>query len=99
MQVKVVSLNIWEGGRLFDEMIEFCRGQSADIYFFQEVFHSEVVTPERRFRAYQEIQQALDIEHAVFAPTFIEVDGEQKNLQGNAVMSRFPLTPVSVHPS
>lgn len=96
MQVKVVSLNIWDGGRLFDEMIDFCRQQAADIYLFQEVFHNEDHTAERRFRAYQEIQLALELEHALFAPTYIEVEGEHKHLQGNAVMSRFPLNPVSV---
>lgn len=94
--MKVVSVNIWDGGRLFDELVDFCRQQDADIYLFQEVFHDTDPSQERRYRAYSELQRALELPHAQFAPAYTGVIDDVSHLQGNAVMSRFPLNPVSV---
>jgi len=96
MKIKVVSLNVWDGGRLFDELVDFCRGQAADIYLFQEVFNDQDPALERRYRAYAELQKELHLPHTQFAPTYVGLIDGVKHLQGNAVMSRFSLSPVSV---
>jgi len=95
MQVKVVSLNTWHGGRLFDSMVEFLRDQNADILMLQEVFNSDDPTLEPRFRCYTELQKLLGYRYADFAPalTFTASDGSVADMiQGNAVLSRFPLS-------
>lgn len=93
MQVKVVSLNTWHGGRLFEPMVEFLRQQDADVLMLQEVFNDTNPALEPRFRAFTELQKILSYPHAEFAPalTFISDDADHV-LQGNAVLSKFPLT-------
>lgn len=97
MKLKIVSLNIWDGGRLFDEMIEFLKQENADVYLLQEVFSGEDAGMERRFRARTEIQKALNLPHAVFAPAYLFVGDEGRIVQGNVIMSRHPLRTVSVN--
>lgn len=92
MQIKVVSLNIWDGGRLFEQLVDFCQQEAADVYLFQEVFNNVDPALESRFRAFEELQRRLNLGHATFAPTYTEVIGEQKYLQGNAILSCFPLS-------
>jgi endonuclease/exonuclease/phosphatase family metal-dependent hydrolase len=92
MQVKVVSLNTWHGGRLFEPMIEFLRAQNADILMLQEVFNDTNPALEPRFRAFTELQKILGYQHAEFAPALNFISKDVANvIQGNAVLSKFPL--------
>lgn len=91
MELKIVSLNIWHGGRLFEPMIDFLRSQDADILMLQEVFNDHNPALHPRFRAFTEIPKRLGYVHAHFAPamTFIQPEGDI--VEGNAVFSKFPL--------
>ena len=39
MKIKVLTLNVWHGGRLWDEMIEFLVKEDADLLLLQEVYN------------------------------------------------------------
>ncbi len=99
MTLKLVSLNIWNGGRIYQPMLDFLVKEQADIYFLQEVFQSEVKGLEPRFYSYQNIKDTLKLPYSHFAPTFLEdVEGQVRGevVEGNAVFSRFPLEEVAV---
>ena len=41
MKIKVITLNVWHGGRLWDELMAFLKSEDADVLILQEV-HSEL---------------------------------------------------------
>lgn len=96
MRLKVVNLNIWMGGIIYQPMVKWLQDQHADVYLFQEVFHSEDDTLAPIYRSHRALQAALKMEYAEFAPAFIESVGGFDIPQGNSVISRFPLTTVAI---
>ncbi len=95
MKLKVLCLNIWIGGILFDEIIAFLKKENPDILLLQEVYNGDGSFHKIQYRALGELQKALGYEFAHFAPAFFE-DGEGKEVvQGNAILCKFPLAEVS----
>lgn len=96
MRLKIVSLNVWIGGILFEPMLDFLNDQQADIILLQEVFNGQDKNLKPQYRTYNELQTNLDIQYSHFAPAFLEdVDG-QEIVQGNAIFSRFPLNEIGI---
>jgi hypothetical protein len=40
MKIKVVCLNLWQGGNLFDGILKFLEAEDADILLLQEVYNA-----------------------------------------------------------
>lgn len=91
MHLKFISLNIWEGGRLLNPLLDFLRQENADIIALQEVFNSADLTLDERYRSVSVFQQKLEYAYADFAPAFRDAQFPQFVERGNAVLSRFPL--------
>lgn len=89
----LISLNVWIGGLLFEQMIEYLQKNRPDFLLLQEVNNGSKKEYPLSYKTFQEIQSKLQYSHAHFAPAFIETlaDGEQV-VQGNAIFSDFPLT-------
>ena len=83
---------MWNGGRLFDEIIAFVRQEQPDILMLQEVYNSPDPHLERRYRTIKTIQGAFHFPYMDFAPAFLDNRAEGNIPQGNAVFSRFPIT-------
>lgn len=92
MQVKILCLNVWIGGILFEQMVDFLNAENPDILLLQEVFDGKDTNLPVQTRTFDELKKRLpELKHACFAPTMIDdVDGKDI-VQGNAVMSKFPL--------
>lgn len=91
MPVKFITINIWEGGRLLDELIDFLEHEQPDIITMQEVYNSPDTSHEQRLQSLPRLQAALDLPYASFAPTFKDVLLPAPLDRGNAVLSRFPI--------
>lgn len=90
MTIKIISLNIWLGGRLQDSAVAFLKAQSADLIVLQEVFNGEDASLGARYRTMQVLREQLGFPYEVFSPNYDQPD---KNIKiGNAVISRFPVT-------
>lgn len=92
MRIKIISLNVWNGGRVWDNMIQFLRKENPDVLMLQEVFDSEHRGPEQRFRTTTELRTLLQYPHDTFAPTFtntVEIGAVEEGL---AIFSHFPIT-------
>ncbi len=96
MGIKIVCLNLWNGGFLFESMVEYLQREKADIYLLQEVFNGTDPHLPPQHRTFTELQQQLDLPHGHFAPCFNENINGAVIVQGNAIFSRFPLQEVSV---
>lgn len=90
--MKVISLNLWLGGILFDNAIRFLSEENADIVLLQEVYNGTEPTLDRQYRSMQELQKALAYQHEDFVADYRDFDRTEGRAQrGNAVLSKFPI--------
>ncbi len=92
MTIKIISLNLWLGGKLLPSIIDFLRTENADVLSLQEVYNSQDPASENRYRSILSLQGHLPYPYSNFAQSFIHDGPAGKIPQGNAVLSRFPLT-------
>lgn len=94
MKFKVISLNIWLGGMLFDSAIDFLKKENPDILNLQEVYNGKAPNLEKRFRTFDVLKSELKYSYGSFAPSHIEEvkeGGGEMIGWGNAIFSRFPI--------
>lgn len=90
MSFKFICLNLWQGGKLFDEIVSWLREERADIVALQEVYESSDRSLERRYRSLAELKRALGLPYGCFAPAFMDYREEVAEM-GNGVLSKFPV--------
>jgi endonuclease/exonuclease/phosphatase family metal-dependent hydrolase len=92
MKIKVISLNLWHGGELMDNILAFLKEQNADFLMLQEVYNGGDPVLERKFRSVEVLKQELGYENSDFAPSYRDFDLTNGQAQrGNAVLSKFPI--------
>ena len=92
MTLKFVTLNVWIGGVLLENIIEFLRQEDADVVVLQEVLESTDPTLPPQYRTIESLQKHLDYPYTDFAPIVLDDFPWGKILNGNAVLSRWPIT-------
>lgn len=92
MRLKFITLNLWIGGMLFDNILDFLKKENPDILVCQEVFGGKNKKLERRFRSFDFLKKEFKFKYASFAPTWRENLGKDGMVErGNAIFSRFPV--------
>ncbi len=91
MKIKVISLNIWCGGELFDEIVAFLKEQDADIVALQEVYNGNDSQLANKYQSMRRLQERLQYPHAAFVEAYRETIPKGKVPHGNAVFSKFPI--------
>ncbi len=91
MTFKFLCLNLWEGGKLFDEVLAFIRIEQPDVIAFQEVCDGHDPLWERNFRSMEVLRKELAYPFDDFAPCFVKHGPSGKVVVGNAIFSRFPI--------
>src|SRR6185436_4913609 len=94
MQLKIIGLNMWRSGQLFDNIQAFIAKEQPDILALQEVYHSEDQPPLKEWQSISSLARILGYPHYVFNPAFSAVteDTAQRVQNGNAILSKFPIT-------
>jgi endonuclease/exonuclease/phosphatase family metal-dependent hydrolase len=92
MRIKVITLNLWFGGELFDGVLDFLKQQDADVVLLQEVYNGEDPALKRQFRSMQVLKAELSYPYQDFIADYRDFDRtDGKAQRGNAILSRFPL--------
>ncbi|QQG44097.1 MAG: endonuclease/exonuclease/phosphatase family protein [Candidatus Roizmanbacteria bacterium] len=91
MKFKFITLNLWEGGLLLDNALEFLKKENANIVNLQETFNEKDETLEKRYRSGAIIKKELHYLCDFFSPTFLDIRIPEKLNQGNLVLSRHPI--------
>ncbi len=91
MKFKFVCLNLWCGGILLDNVLEFLKAQDADIVVLQEVLQTEDPAVPSHYRSLETLNQKLSYPYQDFAPAILDAYPWGNILNGNAVLSRFPI--------
>lgn len=91
MVLKIVCLNLWQGGNLLPGIINFLRQENADILGLQEVYNGTDPELADKYRSLEVIKSNLEYEYSDFAPAFLDNKPEGQIEQGNAVFSKLPI--------
>lgn len=94
MKIKFVTLNIWDGGRLFDNAVAFIKKEDPDIVAMQEVYDGRNPKFENRFRTMDVFKK--EFTYSAFSPVFLDTQDIGNVEQGNAIFSKFPISNPSV---
>jgi endonuclease/exonuclease/phosphatase family metal-dependent hydrolase len=92
MTIKVISLNIWLGGKLMPAIVDFLRAEDADIVVLQEVYDAQDSQLPAVYRSMEVLREQLAYPHTAFAEAYQEIVVHGKIPHGNAVLSKFPIT-------
>ncbi len=91
MKLKLVTVNIYQGN-LLDEVCAFLEQEKPDIVTMQEVYDGKDPSAPTRFRSWDELKKRLDFIGQDYEPALIDNRKEGKFPEGNAILSRFPIT-------
>lgn len=90
MKIKFLTLNVWHGGLVWDNLTRYIHEENPDIAVFQEVYNSHDESLENRFRTVDLFREKLpDLSYIAFEPNVI--NSKNKSPWGNAVFSKFPI--------
>lgn len=93
MKLKVISFNLWCGGRLFHRALNFLQQEKADIMLLQEAYDGHGENLGERFRTVELFQQAFPEYSTHFAPMFLDNRGPEGLIEnGQLTLSKFPLS-------
>lgn len=92
MNLKIVCLNMWLGGKLFENIQPFIEQENADILCLQEVYQAEHSPLMQPWHAVGELAKILGYKYYAFAPAFAEeVENGYRVQFGNAILSKYPI--------
>lgn len=91
MKIKILNLNIWLGGKLFDSALRFIREENPDLLLLQEVYDGKSENLPRNLRTTDVLKEELDLEYYYFSPSMLDNLKEGKIGRGNAIFSRFSI--------
>jgi len=91
MPIKFVTLNIWWGGELFDNAIEFLKRENPDILSIQEAITGVGTEVPKKFKTINQIRSEFSYKYYSFAPAFNKQTKYGVIEVGNVIFSRFPI--------
>lgn len=92
MKVKVICLNMWLGGKLFENVQQLMKRENAHILCLQEVHHAESLPPQEKWHVISELANILGYSQYAFAPaTGVLLEDGSRIQFGNAILSKLPI--------
>lgn len=85
MEFKIINLNVWLGGKLMPQILDFLEQENADILNLQEVRKGDTKNPDIE----QAIKEKLEYEYSFFTPAFF--DTVENCDSGNLILSKYPI--------
>src|SRR3989344_1741722 len=98
MKLKIITINTWYGGILWDNLTEFLSKEQPDILNLQEAYDESDSFLEKRFRVVSELKKSLKLKYNFFSPVLLHVVDKGEFNQGNAIISKFPISKMQTIP-
>ncbi len=91
MKIKIITVNIWFGGKIWEDLVKFIHDEKPDILVVQEVYDGHDKDLEKRFRTMEEFKKEFSnfLPNSAFGATVLDTGVNVP--WGNAVFSRFPI--------
>lgn len=96
MKIKVIDLNLFEGGLYFDNTKKFLKEENPDILCLQEVYDGKDKELKENLRTLEVLKKFLPSFYYHFAPEMLYIRKEGKFPLGNAIFSKFPIVKTNV---
>lgn len=91
MQVKLVNINVWHGGKhLWDNIIEYLRNENPDVIMMQEAF-AKAGASEQYLQTVNSLKKILGYKFTEQAIECTLSNGSVSSPVANAILSKFPL--------
>lgn len=90
MKTKIININLWQGGNLMDNILDFFSKEKPDIVTLQEVYNGGNDLP-ANFQSLSILKKYFSGWHYYFSPAFLEVKKIGKFDSGNCVFSKYPI--------
>ena len=89
-----MTLNIYEGGLFFDNILQLLKEVKPDLAYFQEVHNGTDLSYPQNLRSMQGLEIAFPGYHSFFAPELlVHYPDQEHNVDiGNAIFSRYPIS-------
>ncbi len=91
MQIKVITLNVWNGGTLFDSVVSFLKKEDPDLLALQEVYNGHDPNLAANFRTIEQLKKKLSLPFYAFSPAYLHILEVGRIEQGNTIFSKFPI--------
>lgn len=91
MRIKFMCLNVWNGGKIWEPMLQFLRQQQPDILALQEVYTDGDVDHLPQTTLLNVLKTDFGLQYMSHAPAFVNIHNGKKVVKGNAIASRFPI--------
>jgi len=91
MRLRFVCLNLWLGGQLFDNMVDFLKREEPDILVLQEAYRSKDPQSSQAARSFDVLQEILKFSYGFFSANFLDKYNFLEAESGNAILSHFPI--------
>lgn len=91
MRFKFVTLNLWRGGVLFNQIIKFIKKENPDILALQEVYDGKDKKLDKQYQTIEIFKKQLSYKYFFFSPAFLDHRKIGTLEQGNAIFSRYPI--------
>lgn len=91
MKIKFITLNLWQGGNLLPQILEYVRGEDPDIIALQEVYDGIHVGLSDKYRTVEVFKQTKIFPYVFYSPAFLDTKPEGNISQGNAIFSKYPI--------
>ena len=86
MEFKIINLNVWLGGKLMPQILDFLKQENANILNLQEVRRENSKNIPQIETL---LREQLDYSYSFFAPAFF--DTVENCDSGNLILSKFPI--------
>lgn len=89
--MKIVTLNLWNGGRLLNNARAFLKEQNADIYFLQEAYdgHGDIAS---RLRTVEILSRDFPEHDVFFAPAYLDMRQNEGPIEdGQLILSKYTM--------
>lgn len=96
MELRFIGINVWLGGLLMDNIIEFLQHHKPDVVAMQEVYESDHPLLGRRFKTIEVLKEATGLEYHHYAPAMNQHHDLCGVPSGNAILSRYPIVSSNV---
>ncbi len=91
MQLKILCLNLYEGGLLWGNVETLIQREKPDILCLQEVFNGDERQP-INFQSIKRLKTLLPDYFSYFSPELFEIFPQGQGDGGNAIYSRYPIS-------
>ncbi|MDZ4228580.1 MAG: endonuclease/exonuclease/phosphatase family protein [Candidatus Levybacteria bacterium] len=92
MKIKLITLNLFQGGLYFKNIKNFLEKEKPDILCLQEVFDSHDKSAKENLRSIDILKRLLPSYYYHFAPELLSVNNGIEAPLGNAIFSKFLIT-------